>query len=72
MVISIKGRIELRGNLRGYTIDGCQQLLALILPLQFGDASLLGDVFQLALGHLELRLEAEGVKFPVGHGGVVV
>jgi hypothetical protein len=24
------------------------------------------------LGHLEFRLEAEGVKFPVGHGGVVV
>jgi hypothetical protein len=24
------------------------------------------------LGHLELRLEAESIKFPVGHGGVVV
>jgi hypothetical protein len=24
------------------------------------------------LGHLEFRLEAERVKFPVGHGGVAV
>jgi hypothetical protein len=37
-----------------------------------GNASLLGDVFQLALGHLKLHLEEEGVKFLVGHGGVVV
>jgi hypothetical protein len=44
----------------------------LVLPLQFGYASLLGDVFQLTLGHLKFRLEAESVKFPVGHGGVVV
>jgi hypothetical protein len=47
-------------------------LFALVLPLEFGDASLLGDNLQLALGHLELRLEAEGVELPVGHGGVVV
>jgi hypothetical protein len=47
-------------------------LFALVLPLKFGDASLLGDIFQLALGHLELRLEAEGVELPVGHEGVVV
>jgi hypothetical protein len=25
-----------------------------------------------SLGHLELRLEAESIKFPVGHGGVVI
>jgi hypothetical protein len=54
------------------TIDGRQQLLALVLPLQFGYASLFGDVFQFALGHLQLRLEVESIKFPVGHGGVVV
>jgi hypothetical protein len=24
------------------------------------------------LGHLEFRLEAESIKFPVGHGGVAV
>jgi hypothetical protein len=47
-------------------------LFALVLPLKFGYASLLGDILQLALGHLELRLEAEGVEFPVTHGGVVV
>jgi hypothetical protein len=54
------------------TVDGRQQLLALVLPLQFGYASLFGDIFQLALGHLQLRLEAESVKFPVGNGGVMV
>jgi hypothetical protein len=42
-------------------------LLALVLPLKFGDASLLGDILQLTLGHLELRLEAEGVELPIGH-----
>jgi hypothetical protein len=47
-------------------------LFALVLPLEFGDAILLGDILQLAMGHLELRLEAEGVELPVGHGGVVV
>jgi hypothetical protein len=47
-------------------------LLALVLPLQFGYSSLLGDVFQLALGHLEFRLEEESVEFPVGYGGVAV
>jgi hypothetical protein len=62
----------LGGNLRKSTIDGGQQLFALVLPLKFGDASLLGDIFQLALGHLELRLEAEGVELPVGRGRVVV
>jgi hypothetical protein len=36
----------------GRTIDGHQQLLALVFPLQFGYASLFGDVLQLALGHL--------------------
>jgi hypothetical protein len=45
---------------------------ALVLPLQFGYASLFGDVFQLALGHLQLRLEAESIKFPIGHRGVMV
>jgi hypothetical protein len=47
-------------------------MFALVLPLQFGYASLFGDVLQLALSHLELRLETESIKFPVGHGGVVV
>jgi hypothetical protein len=40
----------------------------LVFPLQFGYASFLGDILQLTLGHLQLRLEAESVKFPVGHG----
>jgi hypothetical protein len=37
---------------RGRTIDGLQQLLALVFPLQLGYASLFGDLLQLALGHL--------------------
>jgi hypothetical protein len=44
----------------------------LVFPLQFGFANLFGDIFQLALGHLQLRLEAEGVELSVGHGGVMV
>jgi hypothetical protein len=36
----------------GRTVDGCQQLLALVFPLQFGYASLFGDILQLALGYL--------------------
>jgi hypothetical protein len=56
----------------GRTVDGRQQLLALVFPLQFGYASLFGDVLQLALGHLQLRLEVESIKFPVGNGGVMV
>jgi hypothetical protein len=60
------------GEIEGCTVDGCQQLFALVLILQFGDGGLLGDIFQLTLGHLKLHLEAEGVKFPVGNGGVVV
>jgi hypothetical protein len=56
----------------GCTVDGRQQLLALVFPLQFGYASFFGDILQLALGHLQLRLEAESIKFPIGNGGVVV
>jgi hypothetical protein len=72
MVISIRSHTGFGEQFQSRTVDGCQQQLALVLPLQFGYASLLGDVFQLALGHLKFRLEAESVKFPVGHGGVVV
>jgi hypothetical protein len=71
-VISIKSRIGLRGGFMGRTVDGHQQLLALVFPLQFGYTSLCGDVLQLALGHLQLRLEAESIKFPVGNEGVMV
>jgi hypothetical protein len=47
-------------------------LLALVLPLQLGYDRLFGDILQLALGHLQFRLEAESVEVPVGHGGVAV
>jgi hypothetical protein len=43
-----------------------------MLPFELGDSSLLGNILQLALGFFELRLEAEGIALPVGHGGVVV
>jgi hypothetical protein len=57
----------------GRTVNGRQQLLALVFPLEFGYASLFGDILQLALGHLQLRLEAESNKFRLrGNGGVVV
>jgi hypothetical protein len=72
MVISIKSQIGFGSSSKSRTVDSCQQLLALVHPLQFGYASLLGDVFQLVLGHLKFRHEAESVKFPVGHGGVAV
>jgi hypothetical protein len=72
MVISIKSQIGFGSSSKSRTVDSCQQLFALVLPHQFGYASLLGDVSQLALGHLKFRLEAESVKFPVGHGGVAV
>jgi hypothetical protein len=44
----------------------------LVFPLQFGYASLFGDIFQLALGYLQLCLEAESIKFLVGNEGVMV
>jgi hypothetical protein len=53
-------------NLRKNTIDGCQQLFALVLPLEFGDACFLGDFSQLAPGFITLRLEAKGVTLVVG------
>jgi hypothetical protein len=43
-----------------------------MLPFELGDSSLLGNILQLALGFFELRLEAEGITLPLGHGGVVV
>jgi hypothetical protein len=43
-----------------------------MLPFKLSDSSLLGNILQLALGFLELRLETESVTLAVGHGGVVV
>jgi hypothetical protein len=43
-----------------------------MLPFELDDSSLLGNILQLALGFLELRLEVEGVALALGHGGVVV
>jgi hypothetical protein len=57
---------------KGYTVDGCQQLFALVLPFEFSDAGFLGDFSQLAPGLVTLRLEAESVALVVGHRGVVI
>jgi hypothetical protein len=43
-----------------------------MLPFELSDSSLLGDIFQLALGFFKFHLEAEGVAFAVLHGRVVV
>jgi hypothetical protein len=43
-----------------------------MLPFKLGDSGLLGNIFQLALGFLELRLEAEGVILAVWHRRIVV
>jgi hypothetical protein len=66
-------KVELDQNQSlGFTVNGLQQLLALMPPFELGDSSLLGNILQLTLGFFELRLEAEGIALPVGHGGVVV
>jgi hypothetical protein len=70
--LALKAGLDQRFDFKSCTVDGVQQLFALVLPLQLGYARLLGDVLQLALGRLQLRLEAEGVDLPVGHGGVAV
>jgi hypothetical protein len=66
-------KVELdQSQSKGYTVNGLQQLFALILPFEFGDAGFLGNFSQLAPGFIMLRLETEGVALAVGHGGVVV
>jgi hypothetical protein len=72
MAVSIKKRIGFEDQSKGYTIDGCQQLFALVLPLDFGDAGLLGNFSQHMPGLVALRLEAKCVFLPVGHRRVVV
>jgi hypothetical protein len=57
---------------KGCTVDGCQQLFALVLPFELSDAGFLGDFSQLALGFVTLRLEAESVAVAVRHRGVVI
>jgi hypothetical protein len=52
-------------QIKGFTIDGLQQLFALVLPFELGDSDLLGDVFQLVLGFIALGLESEGVTLVV-------
>jgi hypothetical protein len=56
----------------GFTVNGLQQLFALILPFKLIDAGFLGNFSQLAPGFVTLCLETEGVALAVGHEGVVV
>jgi hypothetical protein len=44
-------------------------LLALVLRFGLGDSSLLGDVSQLALGFIALRLEPMGVEVAIARAG---
>jgi hypothetical protein len=71
-VISIKCRIGSKSGFEAVPSMVSSSCFALVFPLQFGYASLFGDIFQLVLGHLQLRLEAESVELPIGHGGVMV
>jgi hypothetical protein len=43
-----------------------------MLPFELSDARFLGNLSQLALGFVTLRLETEGVALIVVRGGVVV
>jgi hypothetical protein len=59
-------------SIKKFTVNGLQQLLALMLPFELSDASLLGNIFQLGPGFVALRLEPEGVALVVARGRVVV
>jgi hypothetical protein len=47
-----------------FTINGLQQLPALMLPFKLSDASFLGNLSQLAPGFVTLRLKMEGSRSP--------
>jgi hypothetical protein len=60
----------------GLTIDGLEQLLALMLPLELGKSSLFGDDRQFVLGCIAFLLESAGVvvriaRVPAGRPGGV-
>jgi hypothetical protein len=44
-------------SIKRFTVNGLQQLLALMFPFELSDAGLLGNIFQLAPGFIALRLE---------------
>jgi hypothetical protein len=58
--------------IKRFTVNGLQQLLALMLPFKLGDSGLLGNIFQLAPGFVALRLEPEGVVLVVARGRIVL
>jgi hypothetical protein len=64
MAVSSEFGLKLKQITR-FTVDGLQQLLALVLPFKLGDFGLLGDVSQLAPGFIALRLEPAGVAITV-------
>jgi hypothetical protein len=68
MVVSSEFKLKLKEITR-FTVDGLQQLLALVLPFDLGDSILLGDVSLLALGFVALRLEPTGIAVTVAQAG---
>jgi hypothetical protein len=64
MAVSSEFELKLKQITR-FTVDGLQQLLALVLPFELGDSDLLGDISQLAPGFIALRLEPAGVAITV-------
>jgi hypothetical protein len=59
-------------SIKKFTINGLQQLFALMLPFELSDAGLLGNILQLAPGFVALCLEPEGVALVVARARVVV
>jgi hypothetical protein len=58
--------------IKKFTVNGLQQLLALMLPFELSDVGFLGNIFQLAPGFFKLRLEAESVALAVARRRKVV
>jgi hypothetical protein len=63
MVVSSK--LSWIKSIKKFTINGLQQLFALMLPFELGDASFLGNFSQLTPGFVTLCLEVEGVALAV-------
>jgi hypothetical protein len=59
-------------SIKKFTVNGLQQLPALMLPFELSDASFLRNLSQLAPGFVTLRLETEGVALAVARRGVAV
>jgi hypothetical protein len=70
--MAVSSKLSWIKSIKEFTVNCLQQLLALVLPFELGDASFLGNFSQLAPGFVTLRLETEGVALAVAQRGVVV